>query len=172
MSDATAPATAWADIRLPHLGWRALVGVLLFVVYALLLVAGPLYVLGLVTAHGVVVGASVLEIEIGGVTLAALGATAYVVRPTRAYGPALLGRAAVGVVYLLLLAPAAYVSLHLGGAGSLTLGGSELVLWLAVVPMVSFVAALFVTISDERDPTVRLRREFPGAIDRAASSRP
>jgi hypothetical protein len=159
---ATAQAAAWVGIRLPHLGWRALVGVVLFVLYVVLFVALPLYALSFIAGHGIVLGPSVALLEFGGLVLAALGAAVYVTRPTRAYGPMLMGRSVAGVVYLLLLAPLAALSVPLNGQGSITLSGSELVLWIAVVPLLSLGAAVFVTASDARDPTVRLRREFPG----------
>lgn len=148
-------------IRRPRWGWRIAGAAAILIVLLLLFVVVPLRLLGLVRGFGISTGTNLTLLVLGGCAFAALAAASYLLRPTRAYGPTLAARAAVGIVYLVLLAPFATARLILGGSFDATVGVSALLLWLAIVPAVNLVAALFVTASDARDPRVRLRREFP-----------
>ncbi len=132
-----------------------------FLLFAALFVGLPLLALHELGARGVTAGATALQVIAGGVALALLFAVTYFLRPTRAYGPALAARAVVGILYLVLLAPFVTARATVDGNVDAFLRGTDLMLWLVAVPAIGLVAALFVILSDTRDPGLRLRREFP-----------
>lgn len=149
-------------VRLPSLGGRLAAGLGIFVGLGAFLILVPLDVLSTLVAHGVLSGITSGTIVLGGLLFAGLSAAAYVARPTRAYGPVCAGRSLAGILYLLLVAASATLSIPVGPTGSAVLGYSELILWLAIAPALGLVAAIAVTFADLKDPWARRRREFPG----------
>jgi hypothetical protein len=146
---------------LPSLGRRALVGVLLLGFLLALTVGVPSYVLGVLGDHGGSTPLSGLELTVGGVAVSGLVAVAYVLRPTRAYGPIVTVRAAVTIAYFLSLASVASVAFALGGGVTATVDFGAVLRWLALVPVFGVLGGALVSASDVRDLYARLRQEFP-----------
>jgi hypothetical protein len=148
-------------VRRPTFSRRAAIATILLIPLLIVTVGVPAYVLGFLDQHGGSAGVNLLQTTAGGVALSALSALAYLLRPTRAYGPAVAARAIAALVYLLSLAGYASIAFPVGSSVVATLNYASLLVWLALVPAFSLIGALFITASDARDVDARLRRDFP-----------
>jgi hypothetical protein len=117
--------------------------------------------------HGISVGLPVTWLLLVGGLIALLGAAAYLLRPTRAYGPTLIIGASVSLGYVLLLLPTASVGVGLPDGGTVSLGYGAVLVVLAAIVAVRLTAAVLVTVQDARYPYQRRAYEFP-ANDSAA----
>jgi hypothetical protein len=149
-------------VRLPSLGPRvALAG--LYLVFLLAISVGLPAVLfaelGQYSGHS---GINPIDTTLGGTFVSVLAVNAFLLRPTRAYGPAAAARALATTAYLLFLVPLATVALPVASDANVTLGYAPLLEYLALVPLFSLAAALLITASDWREPYARLRIDYPG----------
>ncbi|MHB8351637.1 MAG: hypothetical protein ACYDFT_02950 [Thermoplasmata archaeon] len=146
--------------RLPPFGTRLTIGILILIPSVAITVGAPAYLLELL-GHGQESTVTDLTIVIGGSIVSVLSSAAYVLRPTRAYGPTSAARSAALILYLTLLASYARLTIPLGLETTATITYSEMLLALSVVPLLWLVSALLVTLSDIWDPVARLRIDFP-----------
>ncbi|MGI0139542.1 MAG: hypothetical protein ACREBT_00060 [Thermoplasmata archaeon] len=105
-----------------------------------------------------------------GTLLAAVGAAAYVVRPTRAYGPVAIGCDVLEIVYLVLVYQLSPLSLSFAqnGGGSangmsiaLAIGFAGIILILIIVQLLHLAGDAVTTAEDMRRPYERLWYTFP-----------
>ncbi|HZY70508.1 MAG TPA: hypothetical protein VFF67_05975 [Thermoplasmata archaeon] len=144
----------------PPIASRVAVGVVLLVILLVLLVGLPIYLVGRLSGFGVTSDLPLAAISTGGAVLAALWALAYMVKPTRAYGPVSAARAVAAIVYLVVFAPFGAVHAHLMGAAiDLTYG--DLFLVFLALPVLGLAAAAVTTYEDARHPFERLPFDFP-----------
>jgi hypothetical protein len=161
MTDGTAYGPDPVGVRRPSLGRRVAGGVLILVPTLAITAGVPAYALAVLGSHGVASSVSVLQTTIGGLLLSILSAMAYIARPGRGYGPAVMARAAAAMGYFLTLANLATATVPIGGGTYATVDYSGVLRLLALVPTLSLVGGALVTYSDRRNLPARLRREFP-----------
>jgi hypothetical protein len=148
-------------VQRPSLGGRIAIGVLVFVLLAIVCVGLPEYALQQLHLVGATSQVTSTQVAFGGLILSALWAVTYVLRPTGAYGAAGMARAAATSAYFLLLAPFASVTLPIGHSLTATISYGDLLLVLAILPVFGFVGSLLVLLSDRHDLDTRLRLEYP-----------
>ena len=148
----------------PSMARRVVGGVLLLVPLLAIWVALPLYVDSFLAKYGVGLGLPNSVVLVVGSLIALLGATAYVLRPTRAYGPVLLVSGTVSIAYLLYLVPDAAVSISLPHQGAASFGYAAILLAIVLVILVRLFAAALVTVQDLKYPTERVSYEFPARV--------
>lgn len=148
----------------PSFGRRLVGGGLLLIPLFALWVALPVYAGAFLGQYGVRIGLPLPTVLILGSSIAVLGAAAYVLRPTRAYGPILLAGGALSLLFLLWFSESAVVSVAVPNGGLATVGYGAVLLGLAVVVVVRLLAAVVVTAQDLRNPTERLAYEFPATV--------
>lgn len=146
--------------RLPSLAGRLVVGVMVLIFSIAITVGAPAYLLQLL-GHGQGSSVTDLQLVVGGSIVSVLASAAYVLRPTRAYGPTSAARSLALIFYLTLLIPNARLTIPLGLETTATVDYSVMLLALSVVPLLWLVSALFVSLSDIWDPVARLRIDFP-----------
>ncbi|MGI0052852.1 MAG: hypothetical protein ACREC5_03170 [Thermoplasmata archaeon] len=135
-------------------------GILILIPFVALTVGLPAYLLSLL-GQGSSSSVTDFQIVVGGSIVSALSSAAYVLRPTRAYGP-VVGAQAVGtILYLSLLGSHATIAFPIGSATTAVANYSQLLFFLTFVPVLWLGGALLVTLSDIWHPTARLRDEFP-----------
>ena len=159
--EAPAPAPPPLEPSIPPLSRRILLGSLRFLPVEILWVVAPYVVLTQLAGYGVDSSLSLGTILLFGSVLAGLGTVAYILRPTRAYGPLGATGSVLTTAYLLLLSQSARFTV--GGTGQVTVSlsyGTILVLF-AVVPLFGLAASIVTTIEDFRRPTERLLVEYP-----------
>ena len=147
--------------KLPSLSRRVVIGVLLLVPLILFTVGLPAVAFSQLSSHGVSSNVNLVQTTVGGAVLSILSALAYILRPTRAYGPVLGVRAAAAIAYLLFLVQYAIVSIPIGSGRLASINYAMLLQWLALVPVFSLAAAALITVSDAKDVSPRLRMDFP-----------
>jgi hypothetical protein len=103
-----------------------------------------------------------LAVAIWGMVLVALGTAEYLVRPTRAYGPATIAYALAILGYLLWLGARSPLSVTYHGA-TLALGYGGLLSIAMLVPLLELVSGILDTAEDARRPGERVRLDFPPA---------
>jgi hypothetical protein len=150
-------------VRRPSLFGRLVVGLLILFVLVLLTVGVPIYLLALLGTQGAVSGLGATQVTVGGLVLSGLSAVAYVLRPTRLYGPIGVTRALGTIAYFLLLAGNASVTLPVGANATATVDYASVPTLLAAVAAFGLLSAALVTWSDARYPTARLEKEFPAS---------
>lgn len=144
----------------PPMASRIAVGVVVLVALVVLLVGVPIYLLGRLAGLGVSSDLPLEAITVGGAILAGLWAVAYIVKPTRAYGPASAARAVAAIVYLVVFAQFGSLHAHISGAAiDLTYG--QLFLVFLALPVIGLVAAAVTTYEDAKHPFERLPFDFP-----------
>lgn len=148
-------------VRLPSLAGRAAVAGLLLGVLLALTVGLPAILLTQLGAHGVSSSITPLDTTLGGIAISVLSAAAYLLRPTRAYGPVVVGRAVATIVYFLLLVQYATVAIPVGSGATATVDYAALLQVLALLPLFGVVGGALVAVSDLRRLDDRLRAEFP-----------
>jgi|GEM_PF-515554 len=158
---ASAPA-AEPPFRRPSLTRRAIVGVALLIPAVLFWWIVPARLLGDATDLGLSSGVSGYWLAVGGIVLSILGVVCYVVRPTRAYGPASIAASAASVVYLWLLVPLSHVTIGFGSGTSASLEYGTILELLAIVPAIGLAVGVVILVEDLRHPDERLRVEFGG----------
>lgn len=149
-------------VRRPSLALRLAVAVLLATFLVALSVGLPEYLLAHLGSHSSVGASAPLGTALAGGTVSVLTSVAYVLRPTRAYGPAAAVRAAAAITYFLTLSGYATFLLPLGAASTVTVNFAPLLELLALIPVLGLGSAIFAGLSDWRSPLARLRRDFPG----------
>jgi hypothetical protein len=148
-------------VRRPSLFGRLVVGLLLLFLLVLLTVGVPVYLLALLGTHGAVSVLGTTQLTVGGLVLSGLTAAAYVLRPTRLYGPVGVTRALGTIVYFLLLAGNASITLPVGANATATVDYASVPILLAGVAAFGLLSAALVSWSDARYPSARLEKEFP-----------
>ena len=148
-------------VRLPSLGRRLFVAGVILVPLLLLTIGVPTYLLGLVGSRGGSSPLSGLQLTAGGLAVSGLVASAYVLRPTRAYGPLVAVRGAVTAAYFVSLSTVATVIIPLGGGAAAAANFGALLRWFALVPLFALVGGVLFAASDARDLHARLRVEYP-----------
>jgi hypothetical protein len=152
----TAPAA-----RIPSLGRRAVLGVLLLVPLLVLWVGIPYAVLTTLHGFGVSSGLDLVTVTVVGAVIAVLGAARYVLKPTRAFGPVAVLTSVTAVVYLLALSPYASFAVSIGKTATLSITYGAILSLLAIVPGIRAVSALVTTVEDGLHPGERLPYDFP-----------
>lgn len=147
--------------RIPSWGWRITLGVLRVAPLLLLFTAVPYVILQILAAHGIHSPINFATVAIVGVLVSVLSAAAYVLKPTRAFGPVWMASCIVTTAYFLSFIPEASFSTGLPNGGLFTVSYGTILLMLAVVPGLRAVAAAFTTIEDFERPTERLPWDFP-----------
>jgi hypothetical protein len=148
-------------VQRPSLAGRVAVGVLVFILLAIVCVGLPEYALQQLNLAGATSAVTTTQVALGGLVLSALWAVTYVLRPTGAYGGAGMARAAATSAYFLLLAPFASVTVPVGHSLTATISYGDLLVVLAILPIFGFMGSLLVLLSDRHDLDTRLRLEFP-----------
>jgi hypothetical protein len=157
--NATAPGHA--RVQLPSLPGRCVVGGLITIVLFLLLVLIPIAILNLLTPHGVTVSVPISTIQIAGILLAFLVGVRYILRPTRALGPASMAISLTALLYLWSIRSNASIGVAPGGAFGITIGFAALLTLLLLVPGLGLIAGAFTAYEDFRHPGERLALDYP-----------
>jgi hypothetical protein len=147
--------------RIPSWGWRLTLGVLRLAPLLLLFTAVPYVVLQVLAAHGIHSPINFASVAVVGVLVSVLSAAAYILKPTRAFGPVWMASSVVTVAYFLSFVPEASFSTGLPNGGLFTITYGNVLLLLAVVPGLRAVASAFTTYEDVARPTERLPLDFP-----------
>ncbi|MGA7923122.1 MAG: hypothetical protein WCA77_04025 [Thermoplasmata archaeon] len=147
--------------RIPSWGWRITLGALRLVPLLLLFTAVPYVILQVLAAHGIHSPINFTSIAIVGVLVSVLSAAAYILKPTRAFGPVWMASCLVTAAYFLSFVPEASFSTGLPNGGLFTVSYGTILLLLAVVPGLRAVAAGLTTVEDLRRPSERLPWDFP-----------
>lgn len=161
----TTPPTRLVDAasyRIPSLGYRILAGGLRLVPLLVVLVGLPVAVLTFLSAHGIALPVSILTVEVAGILISVLSTVRYVLRPTRAYGPASLATSAVTVGYLIVLWEQSTYRLAVPGtSATISVGYGLLIELLLLAAAFGLAASLVTTVEDFRSPGERLPFDFP-----------
>ena len=148
--------------QIPSLGWRILGGALRLVPLVLVLVGIPVAVLTFLASHGIQGPIPIATVELFGIVLTALIVARYIAKPTGAYGALSIATAGVTILYLYLFLLDATYRLAIPNAGvTITLGYSNLVLLLLIVPVLTLVAGVLTLAEDARSPHERWPFDFP-----------
>ncbi len=148
--------------QIPSLGWRILGGALRLIPLVLFLVGIPVAILTFLAAHGIQGPIPILTVELFGIVLTALIVARYIAKPTAAYGPLSIGTAGVTILYLYLFLVDATYQLSIPNAGvTITLGYTDLVLLLIIVPALTLVAGVLTLAEDASAPRERWPFDFP-----------
>jgi hypothetical protein len=147
--------------NIPPLSRRVVLGALRFLPVVILWVVAPYVVLTQLAGFGLDSSLSLGTIVLFGSILAALGTVAYVLRPTRAYGPLGAAGSALTTAYLLLLSQSARFTVGGTGDVSVALSYGTILELFAVVPLFGLAASIVTTVEDFRRPTERLLVEYP-----------
>jgi hypothetical protein len=150
-----------ARVQLPSLPGRCVVGGLITIVLFLLLVLFPVAILNLLTPHGLTVPISISTIQVAGILLSFLVGVRYILKPTRAMGPASMAISLVTIVYLWSILPNASIGFAPGGMFGITIGLAALVTLLLLVPALGLIAGAITTYEDFRHPGERLALDYP-----------
>jgi hypothetical protein len=140
--------------RIVYASFR-LAGLLIF------FVAIPLGILNALVAKGIHPPVSLLTVSAVGIVLSVIGAAGTIARPTRAYGPISLAGAILFFLYLIALARNGVVSFGVGSGATFQLSYGSAILLIAVVPLLTALAATFTTIEDVNRPGERLPFDYP-----------
>ncbi len=147
--------------RIPSWGWRITLGVLRLAPLLLLFTAVPYVIFQILAAHGIHSPINFASVAIVGVLVSVLSAAAYVLKPTRAFGPVWMASSVVTMAYFLSFIPEASFSTGLPNGGLFSVSYGSILLILAIVPGLRAVAGAFTTIEDIQRPTERLPWDFP-----------
>ncbi|MCI4317839.1 MAG: hypothetical protein L3J96_04810 [Thermoplasmata archaeon] len=147
--------------KIPSLQRRLIIGSLRMIPVLILIVAAPIGAIQFLSSHNITVPVSILQVTLAGVLLSFLGASKYVTRPTRAYGPVWMAYSGFALLYLFYLVPLASATLHFSGSNTATFGFAGVILLLMLVPGISFAAALVTTVEDRVRPGERVRLDYP-----------
>jgi hypothetical protein len=157
---AYAPGIAAPVAHVPSLARRLTFGALRLVPLLIVYVVLPNVSLQALQSQGLVSGLPLAQVTVFGAGLAVLSTAAYVVRPTRAYGPLSVVSSLGKVLYLVYFATFAWVALSLSTVG-IQLDFGNLLLLLAVLPVFGIVSGVLITIEDARHPGERLPFDYP-----------
>jgi hypothetical protein len=161
----TAPAPRVLDpggFRVPSLSYRILAGGTRLVPYLVLLVGLPDAVLAYLDAHGVTLPISILTVTVAGVLISVLSTAAYVLRPSRAYGPLSAATSVVSLAYLFVIWLQATYRIAVPNASvSISIEYARLIELVLLVPALALIASLVTTVEDLRSPSERLPFDFP-----------
>ena len=145
---------------------RIALGVLVFLGLYLALVTLPTFAIQTLSSNNLPISLSPQNIIWYGTILALLSAAAYIVRPTRAYGPVAMAVGVVEIGYLVTLYAASPFHASFsgsGGSGSLAIqiGASLIVLVLIVATLLSLAGHAVTTAEDLQHPGERLWWSYP-----------
>jgi hypothetical protein len=149
------------NANIPSLTRRVAFASLRLVFLLLFFVAIPLGLLSALAARGIQTPVSLITVSTVGIVLSVLGAAATIARPTRAYGPIALVSAGLFFVYLIDLARNGTVTFSVGSGATFQLSYGSAILLVAVMPILSLVAASLTTLEDARHPGERLPFDYP-----------
>jgi hypothetical protein len=147
--------------KIPSLARRIFFGSLRLIGLLIVFVAIPLGLLQFLLDHGITPPYSLLTVSAVGVTLAIIGASASVARPTRAYGPLALAGSVILFLWLLALAHNGTLRVSIGSGGFFQLDYGSAILLVALVPVLGTLAAICTTAEDARRPGERLPFDYP-----------
>ncbi|MGI0128980.1 MAG: hypothetical protein ACREDE_10960 [Thermoplasmata archaeon] len=148
-------------VQLPSLPGRIALALVRVIPLLVLLVGVPAAIIGYLAAAGIHSNVSLFTVGVGGILFTVFSTVRYLLRPTRAFGPAGVLRAGAGFGYLWYLIPSAFLQIPAGSHATLTLGYGTVLEALLVVPVLMLITAGLVTVQDHRNFAERLRLDFP-----------
>lgn len=161
-------ASPLARPRPPSWMTRIALGILVLVGIYLVLVVMPGFLFTSLRNAGIPVPAESANFVLVGSLVAVTGAVAYVLRPTRAYGPAAIACDIAEIAYLLLIYQASPIqlSLNMGGGGSnngiaIGVAFTLVIVIFLLVQLIHLVGDAVTTAEDLRHPNERLWWSYP-----------
>lgn len=150
--------------RIPSLTYRLFIAGLMGLGLVILLVLIPDQLVYTARYYGASFQLPEGELVGFGAGISLLSPLAYILKPTRLYGPIFAVKSLLVLLYLLVLANVAYLTfIFPHGEATATFGFVALVTLVAIIPALKLVSALVTTAEDLKDPKERLPFDFPPA---------
>ncbi len=150
--------------RIPSLTYRIFIAGLMGLGLVILLVLIPDQLVYTAKYYGASFQLPEGELVGFGAAISLLSPLAYILKPTRLYGPIFALKSLLVLLYLLVLANVAYLTfIFPHGEATATFGFVALVTLVAIIPALKLVSALVTTAEDLKDPKERLPFDFPPA---------